>query len=181
MGQPEINQGSYFLRSPRLGFRWWREEDLPLAIALWGDPEVTRFISKSELSDEAVKGLLSEQIAFGREQGIQYWPLFLLENGEHVGCCGLRPNDPNQRVYELGAHIRSTWWRRGFAEEAARAVIDYAFSALGATALFAGHNPNNNASRQLLQKLGFQHTHDEYYAPTDLQHPSYILKARQKA
>ena len=43
--------------------------------------------------------------------------------------------------------------------------------------LFAGHNPDNDASRQLLQQLGFQYTHDEPYAPTGRMHPSYVLSA----
>jgi hypothetical protein len=47
---------------------------------------------------------------------------------------------------------------KGTAKEAARAVIDHGFDTLGATALFAGHHPHNEASRRLLQKLGFVHT-----------------------
>src|SRR5207253_918119 len=35
----------YFLRSQRLGFRCWRDTDLALAINLWGDPTVTRYIT----------------------------------------------------------------------------------------------------------------------------------------
>ena len=111
------------------------------------------------------------------EHGIQYWPVFLLATGEHVGCCGLRARDPDRRVYELGVHIRREWWRRGLAEEAARAVIRHAFDALGAAALFAGHNPRNRASKHLLEKLGFRYTHDEPYAATGLLHPSYLLFA----
>ena len=180
MVQPESKSEPYFLKSARLGFRCWREEDLPLAIALWGDPEVTQFIdSRGKLSEEDVKQLLAKHIGFQREHGIQYWPIFLLEGGEHVGCCGLRPYDAKEHIHELGVHIRSKRWRHGFAGEAARAVIGYAFGTLGAAALFAGHNPGNDASRRLLQQLGFQHTHDEYYAPTGLLHPSYILRAER--
>ncbi len=73
-------------------------------------------------------------------------------------------------------HIRSNCWRQGLAGEAAAAVIRYAFSTRGAAALFAGHNPNNRASERLLKKLGFEYTHHEYYAPTGLEHASYILK-----
>jgi RimJ/RimL family protein N-acetyltransferase len=47
---------------------------------------------------------------------------------------------------------------------------------LAASALFAGHHPANRSSRDLLLKLGFRYTHDEYYAPTGLQHPSYLLR-----
>jgi len=169
----------YFLRSERLGFRLWRDDDLPLAIGLWGDPEVTRFIDvRGKLSDDQVREILQTHIAFQRERGIQYWPVFRLKDGEHVGCCGLRPYDPAHRVFELGVHIRSCWWRHGFAAEAAAAVIQCAFIKLDASALFAGHNPHNLGSKRLLEKLGFAYTHDEYYAPTGLQHPSYMLKPR---
>jgi len=169
----------YFLRSKRLGFRSWREQDLSLAIVLWGDPEVTKLIdARPKLSDEDVKQLLEKQIAIERENRIQYWPMFLLEDGEHIGCCGIRPYDPPQRIYELGVHIRSNYWRRGLAEEATSTVIDYAFEKLDAAALFAGHNPHNDASRRLLEKLGFQYTHKQLYPPTGLEHSSYILRRR---
>ena len=35
---------NYFLKSDRLGFRLWAEDGLPLAMQLWGDPEVTKMI-----------------------------------------------------------------------------------------------------------------------------------------
>ncbi len=170
----------YFLQTRRLGFRSWTEQDVGLAVGLWGDPEVTKLIARGPLSNEDVQRRLSQEIATEREHGIQYWPIFLLEGGDHVGCCGLRPHDPAARVYELGVHIRMVHWRQGFAVEAASAVIEHAFGRLGAAGLFAGHNPNNHSSRQLLEKLGFRHTHDEYYAPTGLQHPSYALSPPRK-
>lgn len=43
------------------------------------------------------------------------------------------------------------------------------------TALFAGHNPKNILSARLLKKLGFTYTHNEYYPPTELYHPSYLM------
>ena len=43
-------------------------------------------------------------------------------------------------------------------------------------ALLSGsHNPGNQASRHLLETLGFRYTHDELYEPTGLMHPSYLL------
>ena len=143
---------------------------------MWGDPEVTRFIG-GPFSDEQVRERLAREIATCGEHGMQYWPVFLLGSGEHVGCCGLRPYDLAKGVLELGCHVRRTHWRHGYAQEAARAVIGYAFESLGASALFAGHNPANESSRQLLSKLGFRYTHDELYAPTGLHHPSYLLRA----
>jgi RimJ/RimL family protein N-acetyltransferase len=164
----------YFLATSRLGFRPWRDDDLPLAAALWGDPEVTRYIG-GPLSPAAAAERLRAEMATEAVAGIQYWPIFQLRDAAHVGCCGLRPY--RDRVPELGVHIRPAFWRRGFALEAARAVIEHAFGALGAAALFGGHNPDNDASRALLEKLGFRYTHDELYPPTGLMHPSYILEA----
>jgi RimJ/RimL family protein N-acetyltransferase len=170
----------YFLRSKRLGFRPWSDADIDLAIGLWGDPDVTQFIG-GPFSSEQVKERLAREIATLREHGIQYWPVFLLATGEHAGCCGLRPYRAEDGVYELGFHIRKALWGRGYAQEAARAVIGYAFETLGAAALFAGHNPANEASRWLLMKMGFEYTHDEYYAATGLYHPSYLLRAGEVA
>ncbi|MBZ0288075.1 MAG: GNAT family N-acetyltransferase [Anaerolineae bacterium] len=165
---------SCFLQSERLGFRTWSADDGELAWGLWGDAEVTRLIG-GPFSEAQVQGRLLKEIATQAEHGIQYWPIFLLLTGEHVGCCGLRPYEPDDRIYELGFHLRKAFWGQGYAAEAARAVIDYAFEVLDARGLFAGHNPANDASRQLLLKLGFQYTHDAFYPPTGRMHPSYRL------
>lgn len=165
----------YFLASRLVGFRRWRERDLPLAMELWGDPEVTAYIG-GPFTEERVRSRLAHEIAQEQEFGVQYWPFFLLGGNRHAGCAGLRPYRVEERIYEFGIHLRSAYWGRGLAEEAARLVIDYGFVTLGAAALFAGHHPQNEASRRLLLKLGFVHTHEELYPPTGLLHPSYILR-----
>lgn len=167
---------AYFMTSERLGFRYWHEEDFPLAKGLWGDPAVTRLIdARGQLSDEQVRQKLQQELSTAAKFGVQYWPIFLRATGEHIGCCGLRPYDLEHKIYEIGFHIRSPKWGQGYAAEAARRVITVAFTVLGAQALFAGHNPQNNKSRTLLLKLGFHYTHDEFYEPTGLNHPSYLL------
>jgi len=165
----------YFLKSPRLGFRCWRPTDLPLAMELWGDPEVNALIGGLSTS-EMVRARLATEIEQRKEFGMQYWPLFLLEDDQHVGCAGLRPYRIEEQVYEFGVHLRPMFWRRGLAKEAGCAVIDYAFRKLNAKALFAGHHPSNEASRQLLLRLGFIYTHEERYPPTGLMNPSYLLR-----
>ena len=172
-------ESDFFLRSARLGFRQWRAADLLLARALWGDPAVTRFIAVGPLSETQIHARLGREIEMQQRHGIQYWPIFLLDGGEHVGCCGLRPRGDDPGTPEFGVHIASRHWRHGYAVEAASSVIGYAFTALGATALFAGHNPANAASRSLLTRLGFVYTHAELYEPTGLQHPSYLLTRAQ--
>ena len=170
----------YFLKTSRLGFRQWREDDLGIATGLWGDHEVTKFFdARGKLSQNEVQERLAKEIMSQKEHRVQYWPIFLLRSNRHVGCCGLRPYDLSQRIYEIGFHIRSNRWRHGYGHEATVAIIKYAFNTLEANALFAGHNPKNEVSRHLLEQLGFRYTHDEYYPPTGLNHPSYLLKANE--
>jgi RimJ/RimL family protein N-acetyltransferase len=170
----------YFIKSRRLGFRTWTKDDLQLAIALWGDLEVTKFFDKrGTLSKKQVKTRLLKEIHTQYEHDIQYWPIFILETDEHIGCAGLRPYDLPNRIIEIGFHIKPEYWRQGYASEAAICVMAYAFKNLGATALFAGHNPENFASKKILTRLGFKYTHDEYYEPTGLHHPSYFMTAEE--
>jgi RimJ/RimL family protein N-acetyltransferase len=165
----------FFLKTPRLGFRHWSVADLPLALALWGDPEVTRFIG-GPFSPEKIQERLQAEIELSAKYHIQYWPIFLLEKRQHAGCAGLRPYCLEDRVLELGVHLLRTYWSQGLAEEASRAVIKFAFDNLTAKAFFAGHHPANSASRHIILKLGFRPTHEEFYPPTGLHHPSYVLE-----
>ena len=167
----------FFLRTPRLGFRLWSDVDGALAMSLWGDPNVTQLFGGPFSAGEIV-ARLEREIAQQANHGVQYWPIFLLDSGEFVGCCGLRPYPSAERqgtIYELGFHLRPQFWGRGLAIEAARAVIAFAFEDLSATSLFAGHHPDNAASARLLEKLGFRYEHDEFYPPTGREHPSYVL------
>lgn len=167
-----------FIETIRLYFRTWSEADLDLARGLWGDPRVTKFITaRGELTEEEIRARLKLEIENEKKYGVQYWPVFFKGSHEHAGCCGLRPYDLTRNIYEIGFHIRSAFWGQCLASEAALGVMDFAFNKLSASGLFAGHNPQNTTSRHLLEKLGFRYMHDEYYAPTGLQHPSYMLAA----
>lgn len=166
----------YFLSTKRLGFRTWNLSDMDLAVGLWGDFKVTRLIdSRGQLSRGQVKDRLCKEISLQNLHGIQYWPIFHLKTSDHIGCAGLRPYDELKRIMEIGFQIKSKFWRQGFALEAVSAVIDYAFNTKHVSGLFAGHHPQNIASANLLDKLGFKYTHDEFYDPTGLMHPSLFI------
>jgi RimJ/RimL family protein N-acetyltransferase len=168
----------YFLTSERLGFRHWTPNDQALEIGLWCDSQVAVLIGGPWTPAHAL-ARLAQEIELDEQYGVQYWPVFLRDDGRHVGCAGLRPYLPEERIFEMGIHLRPAFWSSGIAREAAQTIMNYGFDALGAEALFAGHHPQNEGSRRLLAKLGFVYQRDQLYAPTALMHPAYLLRRSQ--
>ena len=165
----------FFLKTSRVGFSKWVQNDIDLAKLLWGNPEVTKYIcANGTFSMDDIGNRLNTEILNESTYQVQYWPIFELTTNDLIGCCGLRPHKANE--YEIGVHLCPEFLGQGYAEEAANVVIEYAFTSLKAKKLFAGHNPNNSKSRKLLSKLGFIYIGDEFYEPTGLYHPSYELE-----
>jgi len=168
---------NYFIETDRIGFSRWTADDFILARSLWGDSGVTRFIcAGGKFSDQEIENRLSLEIANHINHGIQYWPIFSLANGAFLGCCGLRPHDLDKGGCELGFHLKQEHWGKGYATEAAKAVIDYALNTLKVKNLVAGHHPQNEGSRKVLLKLGFRRIEDVFYPPTGLQHAAYMYQ-----
>ena len=161
-------------QSERLTFRVWVADDLPLAQALWTDPAVMRYMGGA-MSPAAAGERLALEMARQERYGFQYWPMFLRSTGEHAGCAGLRPFHDQPGVLEVGVHRARACWSLRLGEEAARAVIDYAWRQTTVAALVAGHGPGNEHSRALLGRLGFRYTHHEPWGPQDVMHPYYRL------
>jgi RimJ/RimL family protein N-acetyltransferase len=82
--------------------------------------------------------------------------LITIADGTLIGACGLAMTEGP--AHELGYWLGVPYWGRGFATEAVRAVIDYAFTDLEHDALQAGARVTNPASRRILEKCGFQWT-----------------------
>jgi len=76
-------------------------------------------------------------------------------DGAPIGVCSV---DPREDGPELGYWLGVPYWGRGFATEAVRALIDYAFGDLEHGTLISGARVNNPASRRVLEKCGFQWT-----------------------
>jgi [ribosomal protein S5]-alanine N-acetyltransferase len=165
-------------RTQRLVARSWRVGDLPLAIELWGDPAVTALIdSRGKLSEAQIEEKLRTEIERERVHGVQYWVLF--SGDDFVGCAGLRPwaDTPGEANFEVGFHLTRRCWGNGYATEAARGALDYAWQRLGLPKVYAGHHPDNRVSRHILvEKLGFSFIGNVFYEPTGLMHPSYVCE-----
>lgn len=80
---------------------------------------------------------------------------FLIEqNFVAIGMVGINMIEPD--APELGYWLGVEHWGQGFGTEAARAAIDYYFEEFHAEQLFAGARVTNPASRNILEKCGFQ-------------------------
>jgi [ribosomal protein S5]-alanine N-acetyltransferase len=76
--------------------------------------------------------------------------------GALVGALGLRFEPEHDRA-ELGYWIGKPYWGRGYATEAARALVHYGFDTLGLHRIYARHLTRNPASGKVLQKIGMTH------------------------
>lgn len=61
---------------------------------------------------------------------------------------------------ELGFILLQEFWRQGYMTEALTLALDYAFTELKVSEVWAGHYENNHASANLLQKMGFEFKYD---------------------
>ena len=80
----------------------------------------------------------------------------ITRDGDLVGGIGIDLGNPD--VPEIGYWLGVSYWGQGYATEAARAVIDYAFEEFASTELRAGARVVNPDSRRVLEKCGFQWT-----------------------
>jgi RimJ/RimL family protein N-acetyltransferase len=72
-----------------------------------------------------------------------------------IGGCGI---DPHEDAPEIGYWLGVAYWGHGYATEAVRALVDYAFGELCHETLAAGARVTNPASRRVLEKCAFQWT-----------------------
>ena len=162
------------LESKRIDFKEWDLKQRDLALKLWSNPSVCKYICvRGYFTEKEIDRRLAKEMENQKLYGVQYWPLFLKETDEFIGCCGLRPYDLDKGIYEIGI---PDFRGKGLASEAIKRVIKYSFEELKANDLFAGHHPKNESSKKILTKMGFNLVGEEFYEPTGLMHPSYTYK-----
>jgi RimJ/RimL family protein N-acetyltransferase len=82
------------------------------------------------------------------------WGVWERETGELVGDCSLH-YDRTFGAWELSYGFRRDRWGRGYASEAARAVVRYGFQTMRVARIVADVDPANPASARVLEKCGF--------------------------
>jgi RimJ/RimL family protein N-acetyltransferase len=80
----------------------------------------------------------------------------LLPDGPLIGSAGLRDIDPEHLQAELGFWIGREWWGKGYAREAAAAVVQFGFDSLGLNRIYGHHMARNPAAGKVLSASGMQ-------------------------
>jgi RimJ/RimL family protein N-acetyltransferase len=81
--------------------------------------------------------------------------MVLRSTGELIGDCGCGVQEvEGKKEVEIAYHVRRDLWGKGYAPEAARACMEYAFNRLGAPRLISMIRPENTNSRRVAEKNG---------------------------
>src|SRR5713226_6043027 len=144
------------IRTVRLFLRDLELHDLDAIHAYASDPEVTRYMFYGPRTEADTRDYLDRRIASQREVPRMVWELGVLLAGDRrlVGTCDLALEKPDEG--DLGFIFSPDVWGRGYATEAARAMVRAGFEQLGLTRIVATCNVSNTASAHVLEKAGLQ-------------------------
>lgn len=146
------------LTTARLVLRPFHPSDADVVTALAGERDVafnTLNIPHPYERRHAEEWIAAHPGQLRRRESVTY-AITLRENRAVIGAAGLILDQANETA-ELGYWIGSAWWGRGYASEAARALLGWGFAKLGLHRIHASHFPRNPASGAVLRKIGMRH------------------------
>jgi ribosomal-protein-alanine N-acetyltransferase len=147
------------LTSPRLALRPITAADRSRLRAIFRDPYVRRYLWDSLIVDfEHVDAVIAASEESMRTLGLGFWSAAERSDPAQlvIGFAGARPMASGE--LELIYGFLPEHWGRGFALEAARAVIAHAFER-GQPRIWAGTDLENKASERVMQRLGMRFDH----------------------
>lgn len=132
--------------------------DAPDLLAVFGDPVVCRYWSRPPIPDLATARALQREIdALFAARTLFQWAIAEQASDRLIGTCTLADLSTAHRRAALGYALGRAAWGRGHATGALRALLAFAFDALGLHRLEADVDPRNAASIRVLERLGFRH------------------------
>ncbi|KWX87885.1 GNAT family acetyltransferase [Paenibacillus riograndensis] len=144
------------LYTERLHLRKMKVSDSSSLYKIWSDPAVTKFMNVSCFTNEnqAIDMINLLENLYHENKAIRF-SIILMESNEIIGSCGYNSLDFENAKAEIGYDIAKAFWGKGYASEASRSLLDYAFSSLNLNRIEAKVAPQNVNSIKLLQKLQF--------------------------
>lgn len=157
------------LATPRLTLAPWTEHDLAPFAALNADPEVMRYFPKTMSAEEsdALVGRLRDMWA---EHGYGFSAVRRRQDDAFIGMVGiqkiLNPAYPFAPAVEVGWRLAKTFWRQGYAREAAQAALAHGFDVLDLNEIVAFTTVANLPSRAVMTNLGMtRNSADDFLHP----------------
>lgn len=146
------------LRTERLVLRPFELDDVPDVTRLAGDAEVasTTLNIPHPYAPEMAESWIRAHATWWGAGELANFAVTLRESGEVVGAIGLVLNTRHENA-ELGYWIGRPYWGRGYATEAARAVVEFGLDGLGLHRVHAHHFTRNPASGRVLLKVGMRY------------------------
>jgi RimJ/RimL family protein N-acetyltransferase len=144
------------LTTERLLLRPFRDADLDAYAELCADAEVMRWIGDGETMNRGGAWRhMAMLLGHWDLRGYGPWALERRDTGEVVGRGGLWEPDGWPDT-EVGWTLRRGFWGNGFATEAGRATLDWAFGELGRDRIIAVIEPGNTRSIAVAERLGME-------------------------
>lgn len=157
------------IRTPRLRLRDWRDEDLAPFAAMNADPTVMEFFPRplDRAESDAAVGRIREHFA---RHGFGLWAVEVPVAAEFIGFVGL--SVPRFEAHftpcvEIGWRLAREHWGRGYANEAARAVLDFGFGEMGLDEVVSFTAAGNARSRAVMERIGMTRSPGD-----DFDHPA---------
>ena len=142
------------LETPRLLLRRFTLQDAEAIELFLGDPVVMEFYP-APLDRQGVAGWIQRNLGRYERDGHGLWAMVLRDSHQVIGDCGCVIQEvEGKNEVEVGYHVRRDLWNHGYATEAARACMEYAFTRLGARRVISMIRPPNIPSRRVAEKNG---------------------------
>lgn len=148
--------GAMALAGPRVTLRSLKRADAPAFFAIFSDPVVMRYWSRSPFAAVAEADAQLRDIRAGYRSG-QALQLGVERNRDRalIGTCTLFHFVRGSRRAEIGYALASAHWGQGYMHDALQTLLAFAFDELELNRLEADIDPRNAASARTLDRLGF--------------------------
>lgn len=144
----------------RLILRRMTEYDTDQLFLIFTDPRVMASFDGLLFDKAKMEAWVRRNLEHQDRYGYGLFSIFVKDRGILIGDCGLEHMEVDGMAeVELGYDIRSDYWGKGYATEAARAVRDYAFTEIGLTRLISLIKLTNAASKRVAEKIGMVKEH----------------------
>lgn len=147
------------IQTPRLTLREWSQADVPLVYQLLSEPNVAPFNTIGiPASVQVIQDLLQPTLDdLEKPTRTRYgWSMIRNNDKTFVGEIGLNLATERFRSGEIFYSVSSAYWGKGYASEAAKAIVQFAFEDLELHRLEAGVATFNPGSIRVLEKIGMQ-------------------------